>query len=34
MDSQKVKLSVHYNFNAAQSKYNGTSAGTDNKARM
>ena len=34
MDTQKVKLSVRYNFNAAQSKYRGTGAGTDSKARM
>jgi hypothetical protein len=29
-----VKLSVRYNFNTAQSKYRGTGAGTDSKARM
>lgn len=34
MDTQKVKLSVRYNFNAAQSKYRGTGAGSDEKARM
>ena len=34
MDTQKVKFSVRYNFNAAQSKYRGTGAGADNKARM
>jgi len=34
MDTQKVKLSVRYNFNAAQSKYRGTGAGADSKARM
>ena len=34
MDTQKVKLSVRYNFNTAQSKYRGTGAGTDSKARM
>ena len=34
MDTQKVKLSVRYNFNTAQSKYRGTSAGADSKARM
>ena len=34
MDTQKVKLSVRFNFNAAQSKYRGTGAGADNKARM
>ena len=34
MDTQKVKLSVRYNFNTAQSKYRGTGAGADSKARM
>ena len=34
MDTQKVKLSVRYNFNTAQSKYLGTGAGADSKARM
>ena len=34
MDTQRVKLSVRYNFNAAQSKYRGTGAGADSKARM
>ena len=34
LDTQKVKLSVRYNFNTAQSKYRGTGAGTDSKARM
>ena len=34
MDTQRVKLSIRYNFNAAQSKYRGTGAGSDNKARM
>jgi hypothetical protein len=34
MDTQKVKLSIRYNFNAAQSKYKGTGAGSDNKGRM
>ena len=34
MDTQKVKISVRYNFNAAQSKYRGTGAGADSKARM
>ena len=33
-DSQKVKFSLRYNFNTAQSKYRGTGAGADNKARM
>lgn len=34
MDTQKVRLSVRYNFNAAQSKYRGTGAGSDSKSRM
>ena len=34
MDTQKVKFSVRYNFNTAQSKYRGTGAGSDQKARM
>ena len=34
MDTQRVKLSLRYNFNTAQSKYRGTGAGTDQKARM
>ena len=34
MDTQKVKLSLRYNFNAAQSKYRGTGAGSDSKNRM
>ncbi|MBR1569145.1 MAG: outer membrane beta-barrel protein [Bacteroidales bacterium] len=34
MDMQKIKFSVRYNFNAAQSKYRGTGAGADSKARM
>ncbi len=34
MDTQKVKFSIRYNFNRAQSKYRGTGAGADNKARM
>ena len=34
MDSQKVKFSVRYNFNSAKSKYRGTGAGADSKARM
>ncbi|MBR1887579.1 MAG: outer membrane beta-barrel protein [Bacteroidales bacterium] len=34
MDTQKVRLSVRYNFNAAQSKYRGTGAGSDSKNRM
>ena len=34
MDTQKVKLSVRYSFNTVQSKYRGTGAGADSKARM
>ena len=34
MDSQRVKISIRYNFNTAQSKYRGTGAGRDSKARM
>ena len=34
LDTQKVKLSVRYSFNTAQSKYRGTGAGTDSKSRM
>ena len=34
LDTQKVKFSVRYNFNTAQSKYRGTGAGADSKARM
>ena len=34
MDNQRVKLSIRYNFNTAQSKYRGTGAGSDAKARM
>ena len=34
MDNQRIKLSVRYNFNAAQSKYRGTGAGADSKNRM
>ena len=34
MDTQKVKFSIRYNFNAAQSKYRGTGASDDSKARM
>ena len=34
MDTQKVKLSVRYSFNTVQSKYRGTGAGSDSKARM
>ena len=34
MDTQRVKLSIRYNFNTAQSKYRGTGAGSDSKNRM
>lgn len=34
MDTQRVKLSIRYRFNAAQSKYKGTGAGADVKNRM
>ena len=34
MDSQRIKISIRYNFNAAQSKYKGTGAGSDSKSRM
>lgn len=34
MDNQRVKFSVRYNFNTAQSKYRGTGAGSDVKSRM
>ena len=34
MDTQRVKLSIRYRFNAAQSKYKGTGAGADVKSRM
>ncbi|MBQ6576809.1 MAG: TonB-dependent receptor, partial [Bacteroidales bacterium] len=34
MDTQRVKFSVRYSFNAAQSKYRGTGAGSEEKARM
>lgn len=34
MDTQKVKLSVRHNFNTAKSKYRGTGAGAESKARM
>jgi hypothetical protein len=34
MDTQRVKLSVRYSFNTVQSKYRGTGAGADSKARM
>ena len=34
MDTQRVKLSLRYNFNTSQSKYRGTGAGSDTKSRM
>ena len=34
MDTQRVKLSIRYRFNAAQSKYKGTGAGSDVRRRM
>ena len=34
MDNQRVKFSLRYSFNTAQSKYRGTGAGADAKARM
>ena len=34
MDTQRVKFSVRYSFNTAQSKYRGTGAGADSKGRM
>ena len=34
MDTQRVKFSLRYIFNAAQSKYKGTGAGQDSKNRM
>ena len=34
MDTQKVKFSIRYSFNTSQSKYRGTGAGADEKARM
>jgi hypothetical protein len=34
MDTQKIKFSIRYNFNTAQSKYRGTGAGSDSKNRM
>jgi len=34
MNTQRVKFSIRYNFNKAQSKYRGTGAGADVKARM
>ena len=34
LDTQKIKFSVRYTFNKAQSKYRGTGAGTDSTKRM
>ncbi len=34
MDTQRIKFSVRYSFNTAQSKYKGTGAGKDSKNRM
>ena len=34
MDNQRIKFSIRYNFNTAQSKYRGTGAGSDAKSRM
>ena len=34
MDTQRITLSIRYRFNSAQSKYKGTGAGADAKARM
>jgi hypothetical protein len=34
MDSQRIKFSIRYSFNTAQSKYRGTGAGANEKARM
>ena len=34
MDNQRIKFSIRYNFNTAQSKYKGTGAGADVKSRM
>jgi len=34
LDTQKIKFSIRYNFNTAQSKYRGTGAGSDSKNRM
>ena len=34
MDQQRIKFSVRYSFNTAQSKYRGTGAGQDSKSRM
>ena len=34
MDTQRIKFSIRYSFNAAQSKYKGTGAGSDSKERL
>ena len=34
MDSQRIKFSIRYSFNTAQSKYKGTGAGNDTRNRM
>lgn len=34
MDTQRIRFSLRYNFNTAQSKYRGTGAGSDSKKRM
>ena len=34
MNTQKIKFTIRYSFNTAQSKYKGTGAGTDTKDRM
>ena len=34
MDTQRVRFSVRYNFNTAQSKYRGSGAGADSRERM
>ena len=34
MDTQRIKFSIRYSFNSAQSKYRGTGAGADERARM
>ena len=34
MDTQRIKLSIRYNFNTAQSKYRGSGAGADSRERM
>ena len=34
MDTQRVKCTLRYKFNATKSKYRGTGAGNDSKNRM